>query len=122
MPRTPKPPTRPSASTGRRSSTATPHPNVVDPAEREHVTPFLYRHPERFTLANMRNDGALGREGWTVDTAEDLEFVRSIVDRMDIGRNGDDFSWRAAWAEVGSRLSDDPGAVVLVPAGPEHSA
>jgi RimJ/RimL family protein N-acetyltransferase len=60
----------------------------------------------------------LGREGWTVDTADDLGFVRSIVDRMD----DDSFAWRAAWRAVGSRNVDDPDAVVLVPAGREHSA
>ena len=43
------------------------------------MTPFLYRRPERFALANMRNDVPLGREGWTVDTADDLAFVRKIV-------------------------------------------
>ena len=59
----------------------TAHAEATDPAEREHVTPFLYRRPERFALANMRNDVPLGREGWTVDTADDLAFVRRIVDR-----------------------------------------
>ena len=56
------------------------HAEAADAAEREHVTPFLYRRPERFALANMRNDLPLGREGWTVDTADDLAFVRRIVD------------------------------------------
>jgi spore coat polysaccharide biosynthesis protein SpsF len=96
----------------------TAHAEATDPAEREHVTPFFYRRPERFALANMRNDAPLGREGWTVDTADDLAFVRSVVARMD----DDTFSWRDAWAEVGTRTADDPGAVVLVPAGREHSA
>ena len=98
------------------------HGEAVDAAEREHVTPFLYRRPERFALANLRNDVALGREGWTIDTADDLAFVRSIVDRMAAGPNGDNFSWREAWKTVGARTADDPGAVVLVPAGREHSA
>ena len=74
--------------------------------------------PERFALANMRNDVPLGREGWTVDTAEDLDFVRRLVDEM-----GDDgFSWRAAWAAVGARTVVDSDALQLVPAGREHSA
>jgi spore coat polysaccharide biosynthesis protein SpsF len=90
---------------------------ATDASEREHVTPFLYRRPERFRLANMRNDLTLGREGWTVDTAEDLEFVRRLVSYMPTN----DFSWREAWAMVGSRTTDDPTAVVLVPAGREHS-
>ena len=94
------------------------HAEAVDPAEREHVTPFLYRRPERFELANMRNDALLGRESWTVDTAEDLAFVRKIVERMD----DDAFSWREAWSEVGTRSPDIPDTVALVPAGREHSA
>ncbi len=94
------------------------HAEATDPAEREHVTPFLYRRPERFALANMRNDLPLGREGWTVDTADDLEFVRRIVAQM----GDDDFSWRSAWAAVGARVPSEPGAVQLVPAGREHSA
>lgn len=94
------------------------HAEATDPAEREHVTPYLYRRPERFALANMRNDVPLGHEGWTVDTADDLEFVRSIVNRM-----GDDsFSWRSAWAAVGPRTPADPDALRLLPAGREHSA
>ena len=100
----------------------TAHAEAVEPAEREHVTPFLYRRPERFALANMRNDVVLGHEGWTVDTPEDLAFVRSVVDQMDDGPNGDAFSWREAWGAVGSRTANDPDAVVLVPAGREHSA
>ena len=95
---------------------------AVDPAEHEHVTPFLYRRPERFALANLRNDVALGREGWTVDTAEDLAFVREIVARMDDGgANGDSFSWREAWSTVGPREPAPTDTVVLVPAGREHS-
>jgi RimJ/RimL family protein N-acetyltransferase len=104
------------------SALRTAHAEATDPVEREHVTPFLYRRPERFALANMRNDVALGREGWTVDTADDLAFVRSIVDRMGHSPNGDSFSWRAAWAEVGSRATGESDEIVLVPAGREHSA
>jgi spore coat polysaccharide biosynthesis protein SpsF len=89
-----------------------------DRAEREHVTPFLYRRPERFALANMRNDMPLGRERWTVDTPDDLAFVREIVDSMP----DDSFTWREALTAVGARASSDADAVVLVPAGREHSA
>jgi len=96
----------------------TAHAEATEASEREHVTPFLYRRPERFRLANMRNDLALGREGWTVDTAEDLEFVRRLVALMPT----DDFTWREAWAMISNRSTDDPADVVLVPAGREHSA
>jgi spore coat polysaccharide biosynthesis protein SpsF len=96
----------------------TAHAEATDAAEREHVTPFFYRRPERFALANMRNDLPLGHEGWTVDTAEDLDFVRRIVSEM----HDDAFSWRAAWNKLGPRAQTDSDALHLVPAGREHSA
>lgn len=49
-----------------------------DPYDREHVTPFLYRNPERFTqgeLVQARDESALR---WTVDTAEDFAFVERV--------------------------------------------
>lgn len=47
-------------------------------AEREHVTPFIYRQPERFKLVEVTHDEDLNSERWTVDTPEDLDFVRRI--------------------------------------------
>lgn len=87
---------------------------AADPVEREHVTPFVYRRPERFTLANLRADVLAGDERWTVDTREDLDAVRDLVAR--VGR--DRFSWREAWAAVGPRAEPPRGAVRLVPAAP----
>lgn len=72
---------------------------AVDPVEREHVTPFLMRHPERFRLSNLRATESLGRERWTVDTAEDLSFVRSAVAAV-----GDpDAPWTRILGAVGRR-------------------
>lgn len=61
-----------------------------NPAWREHVTPYVYRHPEIFRLRNVANDENLSRMRWTVDTAEDLAFVRRIYDHF----KGDEFTWR----------------------------
>jgi spore coat polysaccharide biosynthesis protein SpsF len=46
---------------------------------REHVTPFLYRHPERFRVALVESDrpDAAGHR-WSVDTPEDYELLRRI--------------------------------------------
>lgn len=55
---------------------------AVDPVEREHVTPFVYRRPERFALRTLRNPEMLGDLRWTVDTADDLRFVRDVVARL----------------------------------------
>jgi glutamate-1-semialdehyde 2,1-aminomutase len=48
------------------------------PSEREHVTPFIYKHPEHFRIGMVRNDRDLSALRWTVDEADDLEFVRSV--------------------------------------------
>jgi RimJ/RimL family protein N-acetyltransferase len=53
-----------------------------DPTEREHVTPFVYRRPDRFTLAAVESGAELGHARWVVDTAEDLDRVRAMVARF----------------------------------------
>jgi spore coat polysaccharide biosynthesis protein SpsF len=49
-----------------------------DPYEREHVTPFIYRRPERFALAALTQDVDESRLRWTVDTPEDFAFVERV--------------------------------------------
>lgn len=53
-----------------------------EPEEREHVTPYLYRHPERFHLKNISHSPALDRYRWTVDTPEDFELIRLILEHL----------------------------------------
>jgi spore coat polysaccharide biosynthesis protein SpsF len=53
-----------------------------DRYEREHVTPFIYRHPERFRLAGVARHQSLAKLRWTVDVAEDLAFVRDVYARL----------------------------------------
>jgi len=53
-----------------------------DRYEREHVTPFLWRRPERFKLAILQAPYDLGDERWTVDYPEDLDFVRAVYERL----------------------------------------
>ena len=54
----------------------------MDPVEREHVTPFIYRRPGRFRLAALRQERLLAHERWTVDTPGDLDHVRDVVARL----------------------------------------
>ncbi|MBW3589261.1 MAG: GNAT family N-acetyltransferase [Actinobacteria bacterium] len=51
-------------------------------AEREHVTPYIYRHPEVFTLRNLRTSHLLGKERWVIDTPEDLARIRKYVEGL----------------------------------------
>ncbi len=64
--------------------------------EREHVTLFIYRHPELFRLHGLCCEGDFSRYRWTVDTIEDLEVARHIYAHL----GNDSFSWREAVAAV----------------------
>ena len=52
------------------------------PSEREHVTPYLWSHPERFRLANVEHTEDLSAHRWTVDTEADLAFVRAVFEAL----------------------------------------
>ncbi len=54
-----------------------------DPTEREHVTPFVYRRPERFSLAAIRAPEDHGDLRWTLDTAADLAWLRTTVTALE---------------------------------------
>jgi spore coat polysaccharide biosynthesis protein SpsF len=61
------------------------------PFEREHVTPYVYGHPEEFNLLSVTGDADYSMHRWTLDTPEDLDFARTIYERFE----GDGaFSWR----------------------------
>ena len=48
------------------------------PSEREHVTPYIWSHSEKFVLRQFSMAPNLNHWRWTVDKQADLEFVRSI--------------------------------------------
>ena len=61
-----------------------------NPAWREHVTPYIWRHPDKFKIQNVANDIDYSHMRWTVDTVEDLTFIRKIYDHF----QNDNFTWR----------------------------
>jgi spore coat polysaccharide biosynthesis protein SpsF len=56
------------------------HEEAKQPFEREHVTPFIWQHPERFRLANVYHETDYSQHRWTVDTPEDLELIELMLD------------------------------------------
>jgi len=72
-----------------------------EPYERTHVTAYMYRHPERFSLISVTSDVDRADWRWTIDTAEDLEFVRQIYSRLG---GVADFSWH----DVVALLEEEP--------------
>jgi len=65
---------------------------------REHVTTLAYVEPEWFQIDNIVHTTDLSNMRWTVDTPEDLDFVRRVVSFF-----GND---RFAWEEVLSLLAE----------------
>jgi spore coat polysaccharide biosynthesis protein SpsF len=57
---------------------------AVQPGEREHVTPFLYRNPDRFRLESLERPDPRGSAEWrlTLDTPEDWDVIRAVFDRL----------------------------------------
>ncbi|MBT4949009.1 MAG: glycosyltransferase family protein [Actinobacteria bacterium] len=54
----------------------------TDTHEREHVTLGIYRRPEQFVVRNFTGDPDLSNLRWTVDSPEDLEFVRWVYTKL----------------------------------------
>ncbi len=55
-----------------------------EPADREHVSLYIYEHPERFSLHNV--ESGLPEKHWqhrlTVDTPEDFILIETIFERL----------------------------------------
>jgi len=64
---------------------------ATQPYQRVHVTPYLYGHPERFRLLSVTGEADHSSGRWTVDSPEDLQFVRAVYERL---ARDDEFSWR----------------------------
>jgi spore coat polysaccharide biosynthesis protein SpsF len=69
--------------------------------QRVHVTPYLYQNPDQFTLLSVTNDKDYSRYRWTVDTPEDLAFVRQVYCRL-----GNDDAIR--WTDILDLLAREP--------------
>lgn len=48
------------------------------PSEREHVTPYIIKHPEKYKLNNLTNTVNLSLKRWTLDYPKDYDFVKRI--------------------------------------------
>jgi spore coat polysaccharide biosynthesis protein SpsF len=84
-----------------------------EPQQREHVMPYFYENaqlsavsdrlsagtsPRGFRIALLNHVPDYGQMRWTVDTAQDLEFIRQVYARF-AGR--DDFTWKDVLVLVG---------------------
>lgn len=56
---------------------------AVDKYEREHVTPYIYRHPELFRLAHLTQAPNLAELRWTVDNPADFAMVEAVFAKLE---------------------------------------
>jgi spore coat polysaccharide biosynthesis protein SpsF len=98
-----------------------------EPQHREHAMPYFYEgvelsavsrqfsegvSPRGFRIALLNHTTDFGDYRWTVDTPEDLEFMRQVYSHFD-GR--DDFSWK----EVLDLVHDNP-ELMKINSGVQH--
>ena len=53
------------------------------PSEREHVTPFIWKHSQKFNLHNFEYEQDLSHLRLTVDYPDDLDFVKKIYSNFE---------------------------------------
>ncbi|AFS80019.1 acylneuraminate cytidylyltransferase [Candidatus Nitrosopumilus koreensis AR1] len=58
------------------------HEKALKPSEREHVTPFIYNNPDKFSIYNYEHETDFSKLKWSVDKKNDLHFVQEIVKRI----------------------------------------
>jgi spore coat polysaccharide biosynthesis protein SpsF (cytidylyltransferase family) len=51
-------------------------------SEREHVTPYISKNPNKFKLFNFKNSQDLSHLRWTVDRDVDLDLIQKIYSKM----------------------------------------
>jgi len=94
---------------------------AAEPQQREHVMPYLYedvalhslsgrilagRSPRGFRVAVLQCETGYGAYRWTVDTAEDLEFVRRVYMQLPDSKE-------FTWTDVLRLVQSDPDLMTI---------
>jgi spore coat polysaccharide biosynthesis protein SpsF len=58
------------------------HEEAKELTYREHVTAYIYHHPDQFRLCNVSNEKDESKHRWTVDTEEDFELIEKIIGKL----------------------------------------
>ncbi|MEA5549886.1 glycosyltransferase family protein [Anabaena cylindrica UHCC 0172] len=77
------------------------------PYQREHVTPYIYEHPEIFSLHNQNNNDDLSDYRWTLDTEDDWKLIEEIY--KNLYREGEIFTTD----EVVDFLEENPELLLI---------
>ncbi len=55
---------------------------AVKEYEREHVTPYMYQHPEKYKVGILPYKEDESQHRWTVDTPEDFALIKKIIENL----------------------------------------
>lgn len=80
--------------------------NAKKTYQRSHVTPYVYENPDQFKIVSVYGSEDYSWQRWTLDTPDDLKFIRAIYDRMG---NNSNFCCR----DVLSLLDREPALLEL---------
>ncbi len=59
------------------------YPLFINERDLEHVTPYFYRHKERFSIFNLESGKDWGSVQLSIDTPEDFRIVAKMINLMD---------------------------------------
>lgn len=85
------------------------------PSEREHVTPWLRNHPSLRRRVLQGPGGETIHHRWTLDTPDDLDFLRALFARLPSGPSGWDY-------RVPLAIADADPALAAINAGHDRDA
>lgn len=80
------------------------------PYEREHVTPYIYEHPDEFRIRSYESSVDLSRHRWTLDTEEDFAMLSRVFKALSSPQ-------RAPTTQAVLRYLDDNPEVAGINAG-----
>ena len=73
--------------------------------QREHVTPYIYENPSLFKLLPVSAEKDYSQYRWTVDTPEDLDFMRAVSEKLNLAE--------ATWEQVLRLLEQEPALAMI---------
>ena len=77
-----------------REALNTAHCSARDPAEREHVTPYIWGNPKQFTLGSLVGEEDHSDHRWCVDTEDDLRLIKALLSDLDNRGLATSFTWQ----------------------------
>ncbi|MDB6081698.1 MAG: spsF [Chlamydiia bacterium] len=83
--------------------------------EREHVTLYMYRHPELFSLYNVSQKENSSQYRLTVDTTEDFQLIKLLLERLypekpnfSLQNIVDTLKRHPEWAKINAHIQQKP--------------